>query len=530
MFSLTVDHLLWRMINVHPTSQVANVKAGAGGSGITRYSFPEVAQRARSFASAAHATLGIRPGDTIAVLAFNTVEHLEALLGVPLLGAAVNSLNVRLETEVLIDQALNPRPAAVVVDDQMIDHPALGESARSVLTALRRAGIPLIVVGDRDWAQVSDHFTHYDALIDVGRRIVGPSPVSDENATAYLFHTSGTTGKPKCNPVSHRAAVLHALSQATTSATGLRASDRVLPLAPFFHVNGWGLPLTSALTGSSLVLCGGDLAADRVATILDEESVTVAAAVPTVWHDVCAAVAAGRAPRPRALREVFSGGSAVPQPVVDAVGTVLGATVSTAWGMTETMACSTYERLEPTTSAGVPIPLVEMRVDSSGFKQEGAGAARGRLEVRGPFIIGAADGGSEWFDTGDIASIDDRGRLSLHDRAKDLIKSGGEWIASAELEQYLCTHPAVSAAAIVPIAHPRWIERPVAYIVCSPSGGDDIETALRAYVGERFPRYWIPDHIIVVDDLPRTAVGKVDKTRLRTQASTEIEMQSEAIA
>ena len=153
-----------------------------------------------------------------------------------------------------------------------------------------------------------------------------------------------------------------------------------------------------------------------------------------------------------------------------------------------------------------------------------------RLEVRGPFIVGAADGGAEWFDTGDIASIDDRGRLSLHDRAKDLIKSGGEWIASAELEQYLCTHPAVSAAAIVPIAHPRWIERPVAYIVCSVDGTGEVETALRAYVGERFPRYWIPDHFIVVDELPKTAVGKVDKARLRLQASTETEMQSEAIA
>lgn len=530
MFSLTVDHLLWRMSNVHPTSEVVNVNSGTEGSGITRYSFPEVAQRARSFASAAHAILGIESGDTVAVLAFNTVEHFEALLGIPLLGAAVNSLNVRLDTEVLIDQALDPRPAAVVVDDEMIDHPILGESARSVLTALRVADVPLIVVGDRDWAGLSSNFTRYDDLVAAGHQFGGPAPVTDENATAYLFHTSGTTGKPKSYPVSHRAVVLHALSQATASATGLRGNDRVLPLAPFFHVNGWGLPLTSALTGSSLVLCGGDLGADRVASILESESVTVAAAVPTVWHDVCAAVSAGRAPRPQALREVFSGGSAVPQPVVDAVAAVLGATVGTAWGMTETMACSTYERLEPTTSAGMPIPLVEMRVDSSGFKQEGTGPTMGQLEVRGPFIVGAADGGAEWFDTGDVASIDDRGRLSLHDRAKDLIKSGGEWIASAELEQYLCTHPAVSAAAIVPIAHPRWIERPVAYIVCSVEATDEVETALRAYVGERFPRYWIPDHFIVVDELPKTAVGKVDKARLRLQASTEIEMQSEAIA
>ncbi|MFE5703821.1 AMP-binding protein [Rhodococcus koreensis] len=518
------------MSNIHPQSEVVSIAGVVSGSATTRWSFPEMAARARRLAAGAHAELGIGPGHTVAVLAFNTLEHFEALLGVPLLGAAVNSLNARLNADVLIDQALSPRPAAVVVDGEMIDHPVLGESARSVLTALREAEVPLIVVGERDWTEHSDSFVRYGDLIETGSTLPAPTAVEDENTTAYLFHTSGTTGRPKSYPVSHRAVILHTLSQATTAASGLHSTDRVLPLAPFFHVNGWGLPLTCALTGASLVLCGGDLAADRVATIIDEESVTAAAAVPTIWHDVCAAVAAGHAPRPSNLREVFSGGSAVPQPVVDAVATVLGATVSTAWGMTETMACSTYERLEPTTSAGVPIPLVELRVDTDGFAQEGSEPGMGKLQVRGPFIVGVRDGSTNWFDTGDIASIDQQGRLRLHDRAKDLIKSGGEWIATAELEQYLCTHPAVSSAAIVAMAHPRWIERPLAYIVVTDDATADIDAELRTHVGERFPRWWIPDHFIVVDALPRTAVGKVDKARLRTQSVSDIELRSEAIA
>ena len=530
MFPLTVDHLLWRMSNIHPQSEVVSIAGEASGSATTRWSFPDVAARAQRLAAGAHAELGIGPGHTVAVLAFNTLEHFEVMLGVPVLGAAVNSLNARLSVELLIDQAMSPRPAAVVVDGEMVDHPVLGRNVRSVLGVLRQTGVPLIVVGECDWTEHADTVVRYRDLTEADATLSAPAAVEDENTTAYLFHTSGTTGRPKSYAVSHRAVMLHTLSQATTAASGLHSSDRVLPLAPFFHVNGWGLPLTCALTGASLVLCGGDLAADRVATILSEESVTAAAAVPTVWHDVCAAVAAGHAPRPNRLREVFSGGSAVPQPVVDSVATVLGATVSTAWGMTETMACSTYERLEPTTSAGVPIPLVELRVDTGGFAQDGSEPTMGKLQVRGPFIVGVRDGSRNWFDTGDIASIDQQGRLRLHDREKDLIKSGGEWIATAELEQYLCTHPAVSSAAIVAMAHPRWIERPLAYIVAADNATGDIDAALRAHVGERFPRWWIPDQFIVVDALPRTAVGKVDKARLRTQSDSEIELRSEAIA
>ncbi|EKT77625.1 fatty-acid--CoA ligase [Rhodococcus opacus M213] len=531
MFPLTVDHLLWRMSNVHPQSEVVSITEETGGTVTTRWAFPDVASRVRKLASGIHSSMGVGRGDVVAVLAFNTLEHFEALLAVPLLGAAVNSLNARLSPEVLIDQALSPRPDAVLVDAEMLDHPVLGDSARAVLGALREARVPLIVVGGQDWPGLAHAFVRYEDLVELGATTAAPAPVDDENTTAYLFHTSGTTGRPKSYRVSHRALVLHTLSQATTEASGLTRTDRVLPLAPFFHVNGWGLPLTCALTGASLLLCGGDLAAERIATVIRDEAVTTAAAVPTIWHDVCQAVATGRAPRPSALREVFSGGSAVPQSVVRSVEDVLGARVGTAWGMTETMACSTYERTDPTISAGVPIPLVEMRIDHDGFDHDRSGPVMGKLQVRGPFVVGVQDGSTNWFDTGDIASLDARGRLTLHDREKDLIKSGGEWIATAELEQYLCTHPAVTAAAVVPIAHPRWIERPLAYIVTlDDEVHPDIENLLRAYVGDRFPRWWIPDHIVVLDSLPRTAVGKVDKVRLRSQSSTDIQIQSEALA
>ncbi|WP_308015071.1 AMP-binding protein [Nocardia coffeae] len=389
--------------------------------------------------------------------------------------------------------------------------------------------MPVVGIGDRDWSSVADTYLSYEDLIEHGSHTVAPAAIEDENLTAFLFHTSGTTGSPKMYSVSHRAMVLHALSQSGADASGLTRDDTVLPLAPFFHVNGWGLPFTCALTGSSVVLAGGDLTARRIARILSDEAVTAAAAVPTVWHDICAAVEADHAPAPTALHTAFTGGSVVSRTVADSVATVLRARLVNAWGMTETMACSTYERDRPCVSAGIPIPLVEMCLDDSGFDKAGGGPAMGRLQVRGPFVVG--QDGAEWFDTGDIASIDDDGNLALHDRDKDLIKSGGEWIATAELELHLCEHPAVTGAAVVAVPDARWTERPHAYLTVVPGrGGEELYAALRSHIQQRFPRWWTPDRFTVVDEFPTTSVGKVDKSRFREMARSETPTPKEAIA
>lgn len=505
---LTIDRLLWRMENVHLAAEVVEV-VGSGSKQYTQsVSFSETAVRARALAAGLADAFNVGRGSVVTVMAFNTRAHFELLFAGPSMGAVVESLNVRMSADVLTEQLVKSRPAVVAVDEEVLKHPVVGSVVRAVLDAVAQLKIPVLEVGG---SAGSD----YERLVAAGRLSTTAVPTVSENDVAYLFHTSGTTGPPKTYSVTHRDVVLHALCQAASGASGLGAEDRVLPLAPFFHVNGWGLPFTCAITGADVVLMGGDMAADRVVDVLLSQGVTVAAAVPTVWYDVCQVVSQDPTRRPPGLREVLSGGSAVPMTVVASVMEHLGANVATAWGMTETMACSTYERNDPSVAAGVPIPLVETRVvDMSGPADRGS---RGRLEVRGPFVIGAPAESEGWMDTGDIASLDERGRLLLHDRQKDLIKSGGEWIASAELEQRLCTHPDVLVAAVVARPDPRWIERPVAYVKLREGVPlDHVSTdLLRAHLAETFPNWWLPDTITITDDLPMTAVGKIDKAALR---------------
>jgi len=500
MFELTIDHLLWRLQHAHPAAEVIGV---APDGTPDRRTAAETAVRARALAAGLGAVHQLAPGDTVAVLAFNTRSHLELMYAVPVAGARLECPNVRLGAETLLRQLAESRPRLVVVDDEAVQHPVIGETVREVLAGLAAQATVLAVEAHGGAA--------YEALVDAGRELPFVHRAHEDDV-AFLFHTSGTTGSPKSYPVRHRDVVLHALAQATTAASGLRTDDVVLPLAPFFHVNGWGLPFTCAMTGSSLVLPGGDLGVDRVLGILRDLEVTVAAAVPTLWHDVCRVLEEDPSGRPAHLREVLSGGSAVPQKVVDDVATHLGATVTTAWGMTETMACSTYERRDPATSAGVPIPLVELRV--AGAFGDAAPGEQGQLQVRGPFVVGAPTPGA-WTDTGDIASVDAHGRLQLHDRVKDLIKSGGEWILSSGVEQRICEVPGVAMAAVVATPDERWGERPVAYVVPDPAGPPLEVDALRAHLAATLPRWWVPEQITLAPDLPRTAVGKINKVALR---------------
>ncbi|WP_020501666.1 AMP-binding protein [Sciscionella marina] len=470
---LTLDHLLWRMRYAHPDSEL--VAAG------TAQRFAEAADSIENLAHTLRSRWEIGGGDTVAVLAFNTIEHFRLLFAAPLLGAAVHSLNPRVPADSLAAQAFRPYPRLVVVDETVLEHRSVGANARAAVAELERAGVPIVPVRGLEPAVPGAEL---------------PEPA--EESTAFWFHTSGTTGAPRSYPVSHRDVLLHALSQASAEASGLRAADRVLALVPFCHVNGWGLPFTATLSGASLVLPGADLTASNIAERLRRDRITVAAAVPTVWFEVCRRLAeTGEAPPP-ALREVLTGGAAVSQQVVEQVRDVLGAGVAGAWGMTETMAMSTYEREQPGVHTGRFAPLVEARVTA------------GRLEVRGPFVLGDPD----WFDTGDAATLDAQGRLTLLDRHKDLIKSGGEWIVSARLEQRLCAHPTVAEAAVIARPDPKWTERPIAILV--PERGHRIEVAqLRAHLAACFPAFWLPEEFTVVDRLPRTPVGKLDKRALR---------------
>lgn len=525
MYPLTLHHLLWRMRTVHPLSEVVTVNGSAHDLKSESCTYEQLAWRVDALAYGFRDRLGLGTGDTVTVLGWNDQHHLELLLAVPLTGAKLNSINLRLGGETLSYLARTPRPKVVIVDTALFGHPAVGTTIQVLLEELRKDGIPIVAITPPGERATGSRTMVYETLVEdhLGRR--WEETLQDENTTAFLFHTSGTTGRPKSYAVSHRAAVLHCLSQATVEATGLSSSDRVLPLAPFFHVNGWGLPLTTMLTGASLVLAGGDLSPVRIARIMQEERVTVAAAVPTVWFDVCAAIERGEAMRPSALREIFTGGSALPESVWRSIQTTLGVGVATAWGMTETMACSTYERERPCDRAGKPIPLVEIGVQGTDDSPTNSAAPPGRLQVRGPFIIGNQDAPNDWFVTGDIVTIDPYGALILRDRENDLIKSGGEWIAPAEIEQVLCTHPGVASAAVVAVSHPKWIERPRAFVVLTPQAGpcDSVQDELFSHLEKKFPRWWLPDQIVVVEELPTTGVGKLDKRALRNFAESQKE-------
>lgn len=520
-YPLTLHHLLWRMEHVNTEAEIVTARGAGDDLGLERQTFAESATRIRRL-MAGLARLGVGPRDTVATLAWNSVEHFEALLAVPALGATLNNINLRLQAEALDALAGDPKPSLLIVDADLLGDSALAKSAAGTVRRFAARGTPVAVIGDVG-GDVDLDLIGYEELLAADAAPL-PSDTAGsvgEDDVAFLFHSGGTTGPPKTYEVTHRTALLHTLSQATVDATGLSRVDRVLPLAPFFHVNGWGLPLTCALTGSSLVLPGRDMGARRLARIIREEHVTVAAGVPTIWHDICAAVTADPDLRPRELREVLSGGSPVPLSIVNDVRSVLGASTGTAWGMTETMACSTYERAAPQDSAGRPIPLMELRVvDTEGNDVSGEDSALGRLDVRGPLVIAApTDSDSAWFATGDIAIIDSDGRLTLKDREKDLIKSGGEWIPSAVLEQHLCTHDQVASAAVVATTDPRWMERPVAYVTLRPEADKPSSPEdLRAYLETLVPRWWLPDRIEVLTDLPRTSVGKIDKRTLRVMA------------
>ncbi len=518
-YPLTLHHLLWRMEHVNAEAEVVTAHGSGDDFGLQRQTFAESVTRIGRLASGL-ARLGVGPRDTVSTLAWNTVEHFEALLAVPALGATLNNVNLRLPADALTALVANPAPSLLLIDNDLLGDSALARTASETVRQFARNGTPVAVIGETG-ADLDFEFMSYEDLL-APEPMELPSAIDvGEEAVAFLFHSGGTTGPPKTYEVTHRTALLHTLSQATMDATGLSRSDRVLPLAPFFHVNGWGLPLTSALTGCSLVLPGRDMSARRLARIIRDEHVTVAAGVPTIWHDICAAVAADPGLRPQELREVLSGGSPVPLTIVNDVRSVLGASVGTAWGMTETMACSTYERVAPQDSAGRPIPLMEMRVvDVDGNDLSGDDTSLGRLDVRGPLVIAEpSEPDGAWFATGDIATIDGEGRLALKDREKDLIKSGGEWIPSAVLEQQLCTHDRVAAAAVVAVTDPRWMERPVAYVTLRPDAEAPVSPdELRTYLETLVPRWWLPDRIEILTDLPRTAVGKVDKRSLRVLA------------
>jgi fatty-acyl-CoA synthase len=493
---------------------------------IGRTTFGECIERARRLGAALR-ELGIVPGDPVATLLWNQPEHLELYFALPSMGAVIHTLNPRLHPDELSFIVDDAEDRAIVVDESLLEVFETFHDAHD---------FDHVIVVRRSEGKLPDGYHDYESLIAGAEPMQWPE--ADERAAAAMCYTSGTTGRPKGVVYSHRSLVLHSLVAALPDVKGISSRDTLLPVVPMFHANAWGLAYTATMIGAGLVLPGPKLDALSVLELLADERVTVTAGVPTVWMAVLEALDA----EPdrwdlSALRQLVVGGSAAPQSMLKGFDRH-GLTIIHAWGMTETSPLGSVcrlplslddapeqERYDYRSRQGTASPFVEIRARSDdGELIPWDDEAMGELEVRGPWVARAyhrgqgeekftADG---WFQTGDVVKIDSGGNLRICDRSKDLVKSGGEWISSVDLENLLMAHEAVAEAAVIAIPDERWGERPLAVVVLR-EGREAAADELRDHLAKDYAKWQIPERFEFIDEIPRTATGKFKKTALREQ-------------
>jgi fatty-acyl-CoA synthase len=519
---LTVRMMLERAHRLFPRKEIAT----RIGTGMHRYTYADVYRRVGRLANALQ-TLGVKTSDRIASFAWNTYRHLELYLAVPSTGAVLHTVNIRLFPEQINFIINHAEDAVVFVDDTLVS--ALEPLADS-LPSVRA----FVVMGEGAVPPTTLRPVYsYEELL-AGASDTFAFPDLNEHQAAVMCYTSGTTGNPKGVLYSHRALVLQSMVQTAADAQGVCEADVVLPIVPMFHANAWGLPFTATMVGATQVFPGVQPMPHDIAALIQNERVTVAAGVPTVMIGLLAAL--DEKPYDlSSLRNVPCGGSAVPEALLERFDR-LGITITQAWGMTETAPMATASRprssMRDRTDAerravrakqGMPLPAIEIRVvDDAGHELPWDGKSVGELEVRGPWVVSSYYNDSRsaeafhdgWFRTGDIATIDPDGYMQITDRAKDVIKSGGEWISSVELENAIIAHPAVLEAAVVGLPHERWQERPLACVVVRP-GHSVTKDEIMAHLRGRVAKWWLPEDVVFVESLPKTSVGKIAKRDLR---------------
>jgi 3-(methylthio)propionyl---CoA ligase len=526
---LLISSLLTHAARHHARAEVVS----ATGQGTTHHStWAETESRARRLVRVLQG-LGVGAQDRVGTLAWNDYRHLEIYYAASGMQAICHTINPRLA----------PDDIAYIINDAgdsvLFVDPGFAPLICGIAAKIKDSVRAIVMMTDAAGMAALDppggmRVLCYDQLMDAADDDY-TWPSFDENTASALCYTSGTTGRPKGVLYSHRSTVIHAYAIALPDVLSLRATSRILPVVPMFHVNAWGIPYATALTGAALVLPGRHLDGASLARLLNQERVTMTCGVPTVWLGLLQHLRASGT-KLATVKRIMTGGSAAPPLLIEAFRDEFAVAVEHGWGMTELSPIGTYNAPKPAQTElagdtavrhmlkqGRILPGIDMKiVDGSGRELPWDGTQFGDLLVRGPWVCsgyygeapGSACDADGWFATGDVATIDPDGYMEITDRSKDVIKSGGEWISSITLENIAVSHPDVAEAAVVAAIHPKWDERPLLLVVPRPGHTVDPESVMQIYQGQ-VPKWWLPDAVVVVPGLPHTATGKLLKTELR---------------
>lgn len=525
-YPLTLTRLLERAATYFPRKRILTKTA----EGYHAYTYEDFAERVQRLARALKA-MGVGPGDRVASFAWNSHRHLELYFAVPCLGAVLHTVNIRLFPEQIAYIVNHAKDKVMFVDDSLFE--PLQKLAPKFESVER-----YVVMGEGTEPPESDlkvPVDSYEALLEEQ----DPQftwPELDEKTACIMCYTSGTTGNPKGVLYSHRSLVLHSLALSGTDGLAVSERDTMLTIVPMFHANAWSLPFGATMLGATQIFPGPFMTPHDLASIVEEQKVTFSSGVPTIWigllqdqkehgHDLSS------------LRMVTSGGSATPVSLIEAFDK-LGIPLIQGWGMTETGPVGTLswiksdlaglpqdEQARVKAKQGMAMPLIELRLMGDGGEvQPWDGKSMGEVQIRGPWVAStyyeddrAGESWDEgWLKTGDVGVIDHDGYLQLVDRAKDLIKSGGEWISSVDLEGAIMGHPKVLEAAVIGVAHPKWQERPLACVVPKP-GEELTKEELLSFLEDKVAKWWLPDDVVFLEEIPKTSVGKFSKKDLRAQ-------------
>jgi fatty-acyl-CoA synthase len=531
-FPLTITHIFRHGRSVFGESEVVTFE----GESCRRATFTQVAERADRLASALR-RLGIREGDRVGTFAWNTQEHLEAYMAVPSMGAVLHTLNLRLFPEQLTYITNHAEDRIILVDATLI--PLLARVAADLKTVEQ-----FVIMGQGDASPLGSNVLSYEELLAAESGDVYPYPEIDERSAAAMCYTSGTTGNPKGVVYSHRSTFLHSIAAGSGTTFGLTERDRILPIVPMFHANAWGLPYAGWMAGSDFVMPARFLQGEPLCKLIMAEKPTVSGAVPTVWNDILSYADKNKDTVDlTSLRLVPCGGSAVPRSLMEAFEQRHDVKIIQAWGMTETSPIAAVamppkharaeDEMNWRSKTGRVIAGVELRITADdGSVLPWDGEAVGEIEVRGPWITASyyKDDDPEkfhdgWLRTGDVGTVEPNGFVQITDRAKDVIKSGGEWISSVELEGELMAHPAVKEAAVVGVPDERWDERPLACVVLKEGEKASVDD-LKGFLADRVAKWWLPERWTFIEEVPKTSVGKFDKKVLRAKyADGELDVQ-----